>query len=115
MKVVTWKELFEFKGDVVWAIYDEFDFPETVNVQYNSGIKRVCEEPFPILKPDYEDCTNYSLTLDKFNQVLIGKVSELETSSDTYDCYPEDMKVIIYDKEDVQSWINKLQSLNINY
>lgn len=67
------------------------------------------------MKPDYEDCINHFQTLDKFNTLLQGKVSSLETTGDLYDCYPEDTKIVIYDKEDISAWINKLNSLNINY
>ena len=36
MKVITWKELFEIEGDVVWGYYCEDNFPEQVYIQYNS-------------------------------------------------------------------------------
>ena len=119
MKVITWKEMFKIKGDIVWGHYSEDNFPEQVYIQYNgnldAGYKRVCDEEFPILKPDYEDCHSHFDTLDEFNKNLTGEVSTLETSGDLYTCYDENMKVVVYDKKDIQNWIDKLQSLDLNY
>lgn len=120
MKVITWKEMFEIKGDIVWGHYSEDNFPEQVYIQYNgnldSGYKRVCDETFPILVPDYEDVRgDHFDLLDRFNETLSGEVSNLETSGDAYNCVDENMKVVVYDKKDIQNWIGKLQSLDINY
>ena len=116
MKVITWKEMFELKGNVVWAYYNKEDFPSEVFIQYNSGnCKSVIDESYPLLLPDIKGCINYYETLDKFNKELTGTVSELSTSRDVYSSEDEDTLIIVYDKKDITKWINKLQSLNINY
>lgn len=122
MKVVTWKELFEIEGDVVWGYYSEDNFPRQVYIQYNEDLrnnsenyKRVCEEEFPILKPDYNDAFNYWDALDKFNISLEGEVSKLETGGDVYNRESEDTKVVIYDQDDINNWKDKLNSLVIKY
>lgn len=43
MKVITWKEMFDLKGDVVWAYYHKEESPSEVFIQYHSdNCKRVC-------------------------------------------------------------------------
>lgn len=116
MRVITWKEMFEIRGDVVWGYYSEDRFPENVYIQYNSlENKRVCEEGFPILEPEYKECIDWFSTLCKFQSTLEGKVSSLETSGDIYNREDEDTKIVIYDKEDILQWITKLTKLNIDY
>lgn len=118
MKVITRKEMFKLKGDVVWGYYSEDSFPFDIYIQYNNSVSdghnRVCKEEFPITCPDYPVGTYFEV-LDRFNSTLEGTVSQLETSSDVYSREDEDTLVIIYDEKDINMWIDKLKSLNINY
>lgn len=123
MKIITWQEMLSLEGDIVWAYHTEDQFPEQVFIQYSGNFreddhdycKRLCEESFPILKPEYEDCLDYQACLTEFNTLKEGKVSSLETSGDVANREEPDAKIIIYDKEDIAEWINKLKSLNIKY
>ena len=116
MKVITWREMFNIEGDVVWAYYNSEDFPSEVFIQYNhDGYHRVVEESFPLLLPDFEGCVDFYDTLEKFNIEKKGAVSELETTGDVYSREDEETLIIVYDKKDIDKWIDKLKSLNINY
>lgn len=73
------------------------------------------DENFPILIPEYEDAVDYFDNLQKFDNDLVGKVKSLDTFGDIYSREEEDTLVIIYDESDINTWINKLQSLDLNY
>ena len=120
MKVVTWKEMFEIKGTVVWSYYNEYEFPDKGYIQYNGDLKgdfkRLCTEDFPITIPDYGyECLDYHSTLDKFNNSKEGVVADLDTAGDIYEEEDSEIPIIIYDKKDIDQWINKLEGLEINY
>ncbi len=122
MKVITKKELFQIKGNVVWGYYDPigFDFPDSVYIQYNGDIqgeiKRACYEEFPITSPDYGyECLDHGSTIDKFKNVNEGVVKDIDTTSDLYIEEDSKIKVIIYDQRDINKWVDKLKSLNITY
>lgn len=119
MKILTWKEFCSLKGDVVWAWYEEGGFPEKVWIQYDckrecSGFSSVVEE-FPLLLPEYPDCHDYFSTFDKFRETSSGEVSECSTFR--HDCYhePIEPQIVVYDCSDIDRWVNKLYSLNIEY
>ena len=35
MKIITWKELLELQGDIVWSYYSEDEFPTVVMTRIN--------------------------------------------------------------------------------
>ena len=99
------------KGDRVWSHFDSDYRPR---VLYNVGsLSRLCEEDFPITKPDYTDCHTHFDTLDKFEELKSGTVSTLETCGDLADRQDDDYKVVLFEKKDINLWIEKLQSLDI--
>ena len=118
MKLITWKELFEIKGDVVYSLVDEFEIVDGIIIQYTgeqTPCQRVVDEPFPITTPDYEGCMGWDSNMEMLFKMKEGVVSDLETSGDVIDCYNSDQCVVIYDKQDIDKWISKLQSLDIRY
>ena len=111
VKIITWKELLERKGDRVWSPFDS-DYRPTI--LYDTGsLSRLCEEDFPITKPDYTDCHNHFDTLDKFDELKSGTVSTLETCGDNANREDDDYKVVLFEKKDISKRKKKLQSLDI--
>ncbi len=96
---------------VVYGYYDGEEFPERVYIKYPNNTIGVIEEDFPITKPDYTECSDYYSTLDKFNEDKVGVVSDLETTGDVANRGEPELSVIIFEEQDIQMWINKLQSI----
>ena len=68
MRISTWKEVTEEVDKVVvYGYYNGEEFPERVYIKYPNNTIGVIEEDFPITKPDYDECSDYYSTLDKFN------------------------------------------------
>lgn len=117
MKIITWKELLELEGDIVWSYYREYDFTEEVTINYgyeDKPVQRLCEERFPITTPEVGGC-NTASTSEIFSEVGEASVSDLETSGDIINREAPDTKVIVYDQKDIDSWKDKLDSLLIKY
>ena len=103
-------------GDVVWSYYipEEKDIGDQVYIAYDIDSGRLCEESFPIAIPDYEDCFDIFSTLDKFSILKEGTVSTLETSGDVINREDDNQLVVVYNQEDIDNWVAKLQSLKVS-
>ena len=112
MRISTWKEVTdEVNKVVVYGYYDGEEFPERVYIKYPNTTARVIEEDFPLTKPDYDECSDYYSTLDKFNEEKVGVVSDLETTGDVANRSIPELPVVIFEERDVQMWITKLQDI----
>ncbi len=117
MKIVTREELLKMQGVFAYAEHTPHDLPERLHIKYSSErdfeTDSWTEEEFPILIPEiveYSDCWVNMEALENCKTSEHHLVSDLETSSNRmYD--PMDKLYIVYSKEDVKSWINKLERL----
>lgn len=117
MKIITWRDLLELKGDIVWSYYYEYDFDTPVHINFgevDKPVQSLCEERFPITTPEVGGRDLWD-TSDIFSKVGSAPVSELETSGDITSSVVYDRKVIIYNQKDIDSWKSKLESLVIKY
>tara|TARA_R110000851_G_scaffold328403_1_gene498878 strand:+ start:1197 stop:1550 length:354 start_codon:yes stop_codon:yes gene_type:complete len=111
MKIITWKELLSLKGTRVWSYAGRtLDGFGQAYVLYPNDFS-IVEEDFPILKPEYEDCLDFYSTMEKFADTKVGVVSDLETSGDVFSREDDDCKVVLYSKQDLMLWQDKLSEL----
>jgi hypothetical protein len=116
MKILKWSEVLKLKGDVVYLPLEDLeDGSDPPTIVYDMNQSRICSEHFPIVIPDYEDCFDYFSTIDKLKESGKGVVSDLETSGDVTNRYHLDKLIVVYDREDINQWILKLNSINIQY
>ena len=115
MRIMNWGEILKLKGDVVYlpmvkgvdALADERPL-----VKYECDWATIYED-FPITTPEL-GCDYWS-SIEELKKLRTAVVSDLDTSRDVYELHSLDEDFVVYDKEDLDSWIKKLQGLNINY
>lgn len=113
---MRWGELKRLDGQVIYShiVNAEENYSEVSNivlVKYNhSGmVDRLTEEYFP---PNVPYCGEELNSV--INENLVVVVSDLETYGDV-DEYEDDYLVVVYDRKDVDVWVNKLKGLKLNY
>jgi hypothetical protein len=116
MKIVTRKELLKMQGMFAYSEYEKGEFGESVYIKYSSegDLERNnwTEEVFPILCVDMGE-GNYYNNVDAFEKQPYGKefpLSDFETQGNGF-YEPMDKLYVVYSKEDVKGWINKLNEL----
>ncbi len=116
MKVVTREELLKMQGVFAYAEHTLHDLPERLHIKYSNkrdfATNSWTEEEFPILTPDHSGGDSYE-GMDVLENCKTGEhhlVSDLETGSNRmYE--PMDKLYVVYSKEDVKSWVSKLERL----
>ena len=113
MKIVKWGKVRESKGKddvLIYADYEGFGLVDSQVFLVYGGISgRVCYEIFPPTNTDALECFNRGLTTEE--ALLKGTlVQDLETVSDFDDKKAESL-VVVYEKKDIEVWINKLQDI----
>lgn len=109
MKILTWKEVIELEGTVVYKPLEQFDSGEVPYIKY-PDTNAVIEEPFPITEPEM-GCDTFFEDMDKFKEVKLGKVSDCETTRDVFNCYNDDTLIVVYETEDLISWMEKISEV----
>lgn len=115
MKIMNWGEILKLKGDVVYLPLDNGG--DTISnerpiVKYECDWATIYED-FPITTPDLG--VDYWSSMDDFKKLRTAAVTDLHTYRDVYELHPLDKDFVVYDKEDLDSWVKKLQGLDINY
>ena len=116
MRLVTREQLLKIEETVAYSEYCGDEFGDSVYIKYHDKGLVVnndwVDEEFPILQVDM-GCGNYYHNHDAFKEDEFGKEHPLSTCETvregSYDNL--DKLYIVYSKEDVKGWINKLNTL----